>query len=58
MSGSRIPDPGSLIHRLGQTKVEHLHRAVRADLDVRRLQIAVDDAVVVRGFQRLGNLPM
>jgi hypothetical protein len=29
---------------------------VRRDLDVRRLQIAVDHALVVRGFQRFGDL--
>ena len=28
----------------------------RRDLDVGRLQIAMDDAVLVRGFERLGNL--
>ena len=30
--------------------------AVRADLDVRRLEVAVDDALLVRGFEGLGNL--
>ena len=44
------------LHRLRQPEVEHLHRAVGADLDVRRLQIAVDDALLVRGFERLGDL--
>ena len=43
--------------RLRQPEVEHLHRAVRRDLDVRRLQIAMDDALLVRGFERLGDLP-
>ena len=41
---------------LGQAEVQHLHRAVVAHLDVGRLEIAVNDAALVRGFQRLGNL--
>lgn len=45
------------IHGLGKTEVEHFHRAVRPDLDVRRFQIAVDDAALVRGFERVGDLP-
>jgi len=36
---------------------EQLHRAVRPDLDVGGLQVAVDDAPVVRGVERLGDLP-
>ena len=44
------------LHRLRQAEVEHLHRAVGADLDVRGLQIAMDDALLVRGFERLGDL--
>ena len=42
---------------LGQTEVEQLDRAARRDLDVGRLEIAVDDALVVRGFEAVGNLP-
>ena len=41
---------------LRQAEVEHLHGAVRRDLDVRRLQIAVDDALLVRRFERLRDL--
>ena len=41
----------------GQAEVQHLDRAVGRDLDVGRLQIAMDDAVLVRRFERLGNLP-
>ena len=41
---------------LRQPEVEHLHGAVRRDLDVRRFQIAVDDALLVRGFERLRDL--
>ena len=39
-----------------QPEVEHLHGAVRADFDVRRLQITMDDALLVRRLQRLGDL--
>ena len=44
------------VHRLREAEVEHLHRAVGADLDVRGLQIAMDDALLVRGLERLGDL--
>ena len=37
-------------------KSKHLHRPVRSDLDVRRLQIAVDDPLLVRRFERLRDL--
>ena len=43
--------------RLRQPEVEHLHVPVGRDLDVRRLQVAVDDPLLVRGFERLGDLP-
>ena len=39
------------IHRFREPEVQHLHRAVPTDLDVRGLQIAMDDALLVRGFQ-------
>jgi hypothetical protein len=39
-----------------QAEVEHLDGAVRADSDVRRLQITMDDALFVRRLQRLGYL--
>ena len=42
---------------LGQAEVEHLDGAVRRELDVGRLQVAVDDAALVRGLERLGDLP-
>ena len=54
LDASGAPPTGSM--RFRQAKVEHLHRAVRAHLDVRRLQIAMDDSLLVRGFQRLRNL--
>ena len=39
-----------------QPEVEHLYGAVWAHLHVRGLQIAVDDALLVGGFQRLRDL--
>ena len=45
------------LERLGEAEVEHLHLAFGRDLDVGGLEIAVDDALVVRRFERLGNLP-
>jgi hypothetical protein len=41
--------------RFGQSEVEQLHARLR-DHHVRRLEIAMDDAVAVRGVQRVGNL--
>ena len=42
---------------LRETEVEHLDLALGRDLDVRRLQIAMDDATLVGGVERVGNLP-
>ena len=44
------------LHGFGETEVQDLHGTVRPDLDVRGLQIAMDDAVLVRGLKRLGDL--
>ena len=58
-SGSSSPArsaPPQSVHRLRQAEVEHLHRAVRPDLDVRGLQVPVDDAVLVRCLECLGDL--
>ena len=45
------------VQRLGQAEVEHLDDAVGRDLHVGRLEIAVDDAALVRRLERLGDLP-
>jgi hypothetical protein len=39
-----------------QPEVEHFDRSVSGDLDVARLQIAVDDSLVVRGLERRRDL--
>ena len=42
--------------RLGQTEIEHLHGAIRTQLDVCGLQVAVNDALLVRRLERIRNL--
>jgi len=44
------------LNGLCQSEVEHLHRAVVAYFHVGRLEIAMHDALFVRGFERLGDL--
>jgi hypothetical protein len=39
-----------------QTKIEHFHGAVGADFNIGGLQIAVDDVLLMRGFERLRDL--
>jgi hypothetical protein len=46
-----------VLQRFGEAKVQHLHRAIRPHLDVRGLQVTMDDSLVVRGFERFRNLP-
>ena len=48
---------GFAVHGLREAEVQDLDGAVCADFDVRRLQVAMDDALPVRGFERLGDLP-
>ena len=56
LSRRRVTPSAGRIHRLREPEVQHLHRPVGADLDVGRLQIAMDDALFVRGLERLGDL--
>ena len=44
------------VQRLRQSKIQHLHRPVVLHLHVGRLEVAVDDALLMRRFQRLGDL--
>jgi hypothetical protein len=53
---SRAPAFVRRVKSLRQPEVEHLHGAVSTDLDVRGLQIAVDDALLVRCFKRFSDL--
>jgi hypothetical protein len=41
---------------LRETEVEDLHDAIARDPDVGRLQIAMDDPLLVRGIERVGKL--
>ena len=47
---------GFVAQGLGEPEVEHLHGAVRRQLDVGGFEIAVDDALFVRGFESAGEL--
>ena len=49
--------PVRAFDELGEPEVENLHRAIGPHLDVRRLEIAMDDALFVRGLERFRNLP-
>ena len=44
------------VERLGEPEVENLHRAVGPYLDVRGLQITMNDALVVGGLQCFSDL--
>ena len=52
----RTVRPARRIHRFGQPEVQDLHRAVGSQLDVRRLQVAMDDSLLVRRFEGFSNL--
>ncbi len=45
-----------ILERSREPEVEDLDRAVGADLDVRRLQIAMNHSLLVRRFERVGDL--
>ena len=45
-----------VLDQLGEAEVEDLGAAVGGDEDVLRLQVAVDDALLVRGRQALRDL--
>ena len=47
----------SRIRELREPEIEDLHRTVRRDLDIRRLEISMDDPLLVRRFERLADLP-
>jgi hypothetical protein len=43
-------------HRLCDAEVEHLYDTLGCDLDVGRLQVSMDDALLMRGLEGVGNL--
>ena len=47
---------GVRVRELREAEVEHFHHAVRRDLDVRGLQVAMDDPLLVGGFEGLADL--
>ncbi len=47
---------GRRFHCFCQPEVQHFHRAVWPKLDVCRLQVTVDDPLLVCRFERVGNL--
>ena len=48
--------PGSEDISLARPKSQNFHEAVIADFDIRRFQIAMNDASGVRRLQRVGDL--
>src|SRR5262249_13297241 len=48
----RFPPPGAVVERFRESEVEDLDFALRRDLHIARLQIAMNDAFLVRRFQR------
>ena len=46
----------SLATRFREAEVEHLYRSVGPQLDIRRLEIAVDDSLLVGRFEGFGDL--
>ena len=54
--GVRGRGRGAALHGFGQTEVEDLHLAVGCDLDVRGLEVAMNDAVFMGFFEALGDL--
>ena len=46
----------SRLANLGKPEVEDLHSTLRRNLDIGRFQVAVDDALFVRGFEGCGDL--
>jgi hypothetical protein len=54
--GVRVRTGGSRVDRFGDAEIEHLGNRIVPELNVRGFQIAVHDAALVCGRQRIGNL--
>ena len=52
----RLRLPPSPVPTFAKAEVEHLHGAVGRDLDVGGLEIPMDDALLVGGVERVGDL--
>ncbi len=52
----RVESPARVICHLGQTEVENLGGSARGHKDICRLDVAVDDALGMRGIERLGDV--
>ena len=50
------PQTPPMIVDARETEVEDLYRAIRANFDVRGFEVAMNDALLVRGFESLGDL--
>jgi hypothetical protein len=50
------PQTPPMIVDARETEVEDLYRAIRANFDVRGFEVAMNDALLVRGFECLGDL--
>ena len=58
--GRRVREGGTshgVPHGFRQPEIEHLDRTVRAELDVRRLQVTMDDSLLVGRLQGIDDLP-
>jgi hypothetical protein len=44
------------LQRLGKPEIQHLNYSIGPQLHIGRLQIAVNNTLIVRRFQRLGDL--
>jgi hypothetical protein len=47
---------GGTVAEFRESEIEDLDRAIRSELDIRGLQIAMDNAPLVRRFERFGDL--
>ena len=54
---TRVTGRPRRLERFRQTEVQHLHGAIGAQLDVGGLQVAMNDAALVGGFEGVGDLP-
>ena len=53
----RVAGHGCRFGHFCQAEIQHLHSAVGLDLDVGGLQVAMDNAFLMRGLERVADLP-